>query len=411
MSVTVVVGAQFGDEGKGKIVDALVKKNGVRLVIRYNGGANAGHTVVIDDQTFKLHQVPSGIFHPGVTCAIGNGAVVDPIQLSNELNELQRRGVSTNNFFVSHRAHVVMPWHPLLDLAAEERRVEKIGTTGRGIGPCYEDKAARRGIRVGDLLDQATLRAKVQELWELKRSDLRDFPELLARLPSAEQILGNMALCAGQINPRVWDVDEMTRLRWRAGECILLEGAQGTLLDLELGTYPNVSSSLATSAGACVGSGLPPKAISKVICVAKAYTTRVGNGPFRTEQDNEIGERLRQQGQEFGTTTGRARRCGWFDAYMVKRSCEINGADGIVLTKLDVLTGFDPIRVAPHFIKYEPIDYYDCLPGWTESINDVTRWDDLHENARDYVKYLEQACGTDIIAVATGPSRDAVIWR
>jgi adenylosuccinate synthase len=423
-TATVIVGAQFGDEGKGKIVDELVSKRRFGMVIRYNGGANAGHTVVIGDKPpFKLHQVPSGIFHPEVHCAIGNGAVVDLVQLVEELDMLAAAGISTKGFWLSGNAHVVMPWHPMLDRMAETiRGKDAIGTTGRGIGPCYEDKAARRGIRVSDLRDEALLRDKVEKLRAMKRRDLLRIPDLADSLPPTDEIIATLRPAAKRLDSCVTDVGALARHVEMAGEAILLEGAQGTMLDLEIGTYPNVSSSYATSAGACVGSGLSPRSIREVLCVAKAYVTRVGSGPFPTELHDETGERLRALGHEFGTTTGRPRRCGWFDAVLLRHTCEVNGADGIVLTKLDVLSEFEDIGIA---VGYDcgnasatlveqmtaGTPAYRFVKGWKTPIADCTSWKKLPKKARDYVTLIEKLCGTKVVAVATGPSRSSIIWR
>jgi adenylosuccinate synthase len=427
MSATVIVGAQFGDEGKGKIVDELVTKRGFDLVIRYNGGANAGHTVIIDGKTFKLHQVPSGIFHPEVRCVIGNGAVVDPQQLVQELEGLTASGIDRSNFSLSANAHLVMPWHPLLDRAAEARRGKSaIGTTGRGIGPCYEDKAARRGIRVGELQgDHQQLLERVAALRDQKARDLSDIPSLLVLLPSVSDIMKSLGEAARRLDPHIHNTDALARRIYAQGGTILLEGAQGSMLDLEFGTYPNVSSSYATSAGACVGSGLPPKAIKEVLCIAKAYVTRVGGGPFPTELLDATGDKLRADGHEYGTTTGRPRRCGWFDAPLLAYTCELNGADGIVLTKLDVLSDFETIGFCTGYVDNDGIRYEKAVPGklgecrpvyaqvagWHTPIADCTSWDALPEKAKNYVEMVEAFCNTKVVAVATGPSRNSIIWR
>jgi adenylosuccinate synthase len=421
------VGAQFGDEGKGKIVDELVSKRHFDMVIRYNGGANAGHTVIIDDKTFKLHQVPSGIFHRSVLCAIGNGAVVDLLQLMQELENLALSGVNVDNFALSASAHLVMPWHPILDRAAEERRGKSaIGTTGRGIGPCYEDKAARRGIRVGELIgNRADLEQRVTVLHAQKMHDLLGQYPLQSLMPSIPEIMATLDWARIRLGPHIRDVDATARKVEREGGKILLEGAQGTMLDLELGTYPNVSSSYATSAGACVGSGLPPKAIKEVLCVAKAYMTRVGSGPFPTELLDATGEKLRTLGHEFGTTTGRPRRCGWFDAALLAHTCEVNGADGIVLTKLDVLSDFETIGFCVAYDLDENTRTSKAIPGrlaqstpvyaevegWNEPIADCNSWDKLPVKAQKYVELVEMFCETPVVAVATGPSRSSIIWR
>ncbi|HTM68119.1 MAG TPA: adenylosuccinate synthase [Candidatus Binatia bacterium] len=408
MSATVIVGLQFGDEGKGKIIDRAA--GDFDVVIRYNGGANAGHTVENALGVFKLHLVPSGIFNPAALCILGNGAVVDPDVLLKELDELAAAGVDTRNFRLSSRAHLVMPWHKVADKASEAAKGSAaIGTTGRGIGPCYGDKVARVGIRAGELCDPVSFAARIAASG---RGDA----------PSPEDILRWSARLA----PLIDDTDVLAREALARGKRVLLEAAQGTMIDLECGTYPFVTSSYATSAGACIGSGLPPTAIGKVVGVAKAYTTRVGNGPFVTELLDEIGERLRKAGNEFGTTTGRPRRCGWFDIPLARYAAEVNGTTEIVLTKLDVLSALPALKVCVGYVRGgmllsrppgPAVPYEGCkpayveLPGWSSPIAGVTRWDGLPPEARAYVEYLEAEVGVRIAAVATGPHRDAIITR
>jgi adenylosuccinate synthase len=412
MSATVVVGAQYGDEGKGRIVDWLAER--FRHVVRYNGGPNAGHTVVNDFGAFKLHQVPSGIFNPMAACYIGNGAVVSPTALANELTALRKREIPLGCFHLSHRAHLIMPWHVAQDRIEEALAGKSaIGTTGQGIGPCYAEKASRTGFRVEDLVAEGFwerfVMARLRKRNDLKRlypnarfgdlagSDDREAREEHKRLVEA-------------LAPHVTDVGVWLRAAWKRGEPILLEGAQAAHIDIENGAYPYVSSSVSTSAGACVGSGLPPKAIRRVIAVAKAYTTRVGKGPLPTELPGPLADELREAGKEFGTTTGRPRRCGWFDAYKTREACEINGADAVVLTKLDVLSSFKEITVAVD--DSDGPDYaYEKLPGWNKPIDGCRRWRDLPASARRYVERLEEAVGTPIAAVSVGPERGAIIVR
>lgn len=419
MSATVVVGLQYGDEGKGKIVDWLAEK--YRVIVRYNGGPNAGHTVVNDRGEFKLHQVPSGIFNPEARCCLASGAVIDSVQLVRELEMLAGRGVATEGFGLSERAHVILPWHQLADRLSEASRGGKaIGTTGRGIGPCYADKVNRTGLSVAAAIEAGAegLRqecdARVGQLARLyhgqdafRTGDVQA-QEMRHRAAEAYEALITLSLM-----DRVSDTDAVIRRAWKAGDPIMLEGAQGTMIDLNYGTYPYVSSSTSTAAGACIGSGLPPTAITRVIGVAKAYATRVGAGPFPTELTDASGDRLRALGKEFGTTTGRPRRCGWFDAADARYAAEVNGATEIVLTKLDVLSPFGTIRVATHRERDAAGDatYYEELPGWKTPIDGATSWSALPPAAKRYVARLEELIGVPITHVATGPGRQAIIER
>ena len=402
----VVVGLQYGDEGKGKIVDGLAQ--GADVVIRYNGGANAGHTVINDRGTFKLHLVPSGIFNPGAWCLLGNGAVVDPESLVQEMAVLLEHGVTLDKFRISDAAHVVMPWHRVMDKAQEIfKGAAAIGTTGRGIGPCYVDKVARVGIRMGELRDLGTLKSRVERLYARKLAEICALnPDVAMELPSVAEIMGTLTGCQHLLVPHIAATDELARDFNRQGKNILLEAAQGTLIDLEVGTYPYVTSSYATSAGACLGSGLPPNAITDVIGVAKAYTTRVGNGPFPGELCDDLGEKLRQAGNEFGTTTGRPRRCGWFNAAEVRRAAMINGCDEIVLTKLDVLSGFERIGIV---LGDSVPDNCMEWQGWCEPIAGIKDWKALPDAAKRYVNAIERFVGVPIGAVSTGAHRDDLI--
>ncbi len=414
----VVVGAQWGDEGKGKIVDVLAER--ADLVVRYQGGANAGHTVHTGAGEFVLHQIPSGIIQ-GAICLVGNGVVLDPETLFTELDALTARGVRTEHkLYVSDRAHLTLPFHKLLDRAREAK--EKIGTTGRGIGPTYEDKFGRRGIRVGDLRNLARARelvcARVQAANEFlglldspEQADAVEHVQLLERL--APRLLP-LAVDAGRV---VWEA-------LQRGESVLLEGAQGALLDVDHGTYPYVTSSNTTAGGAAVGAGIGPTAIDAVLGVVKAYTTRVGNGPLPTEAPPTLGERIRELGDEFGATTGRPRRCGWFDAVVVRYAVRVNGLTGLAVTKLDVLDSFPEIPVCVGYrLDGEPLDsmpaeverlarvepVYECLPGWQRSLSQVKRLADVPPAARAYLDRLQDLAHAPIRYVSLGTHRDQTI--
>jgi adenylosuccinate synthase len=415
----VVVGAQWGDEGKGKLVDVLAER--ADLVVRYQGGANAGHTVVIGDKQFVLRQIPSGILQPRVTCVIGNGVVLEPENLFVELDNLLERGIDTSGrLFVSDRAHLVMPYHKLLDAASE--RSQKLGTTGRGIGPAYEDKYGRRGIRVVDLrrLECArTLLAdrvrRANQLLELmgsaERANLDDHVSLLERL-------------APRLLPLAADTGLLVHRAVREGRRVLLEGAQGALLDVDHGTYPYVTSSNTTAGGAAVGAGIGPTGINGVLGVVKAYTTRVGNGPLPTEAESPYGERLRQLGGEFGSVTGRPRRCGWFDATVVRYAARVNGLTGLAVTKLDVLDAFAEIPVGTMYRldgqsceevpaevealgRVQPV--YEVLQGWQQPTGAARKLADLPPTARAYLDRLEALSGVPVRYVSVGTRRDQII--
>lgn len=415
----VVVGAQWGDEGKGKLVDVLAER--ADMVVRYQGGANAGHTVVTGETQFILQQIPSGILHPRVTCVVGNGVVLDPDQLFTELDQLSGKGIdTTGRLFVSDRAHLVLPYHKLLDAATEKS--QKIGTTGRGIGPSYEDKYGRRGIRVGDLRHLDCTRPVLAErvdranrLLEMmgtgERASLDAHVELLERW-------------APRLLPLTADTGLLVHRAVRQGRRVLLEGAQGSLLDVDHGTYPFVTSSNTTSGGAAVGAGIGPTAINGVLGVVKAYTTRVGNGPLPTEATDQDGERLRELGGEFGAVTGRPRRCGWFDATVVRYAVRVNGLTGLAVTKLDVLDTFAQIRVGTAYRldgdsceempsevdllgRVQPV--YEVLPGWQRSTADARKLADLPVEARRYLDRLEQLSGAPIRYVSVGTRRDQII--
>jgi len=420
---TVAVGLQFGDEGKGKIIDCLSEE--YDYVARFYGGANAGHTVSFDGKTFKLNLIPSGIFNPKAYNFLCSGMVIDPEKFTDEIIDLQKKNISIERLRISARAHIIMPWHKIID-AAKDAALGKqaIGTTGRGIGPCYADKASRIGIRVGELLDVKRLTEHIEWCYKLKEKEISLFEN--AKLPPLAQIIDDFKKHACNLSSFIADTEEKLRRALKNdNKKILLEGAQGAMIDIDNGTYPFVTSSSATSAGACVGAGLPPTAIDEIYGIAKAYITRVGNGPFVTELNDEIGETLRKNGNEFGTTTGRPRRCGWFDVPLARYTAELNGVTGIILTKLDVLTGISPIKVAtayrrermilPVLSPMHPLEecrpFYEEFEGWKEPIANVDSWDKLPPQAQRYVEELEKLIGFPIIAVATGPDRKAIIER
>ena len=415
-----VLGAQWGDEGKGKIVDLLTP--GFSIVARFQGGHNAGHTIYINGAKFILRLVPSGILHPGVTCVIGNGVVVDPEALFAELDELARNGIATRGrIVVSDKAHLILPYHRDLDLLSEARRGErKIGTTSRGIGPAYEDKIARRGIRVGDLIDPKGLEENVRDNVTARNRLVQD------STMDWKPVLAQLLKYAERMRPMIRDVSVLLNEATRARAAILFEGAQGTLLDIDHGTYPFVTSSNASIGGVCTGLGIPPKAIGHVLGVAKAYTTRVGEGPFPTELFGEMGNRLRETGSEYGAVTGRPRRCGWYDAVAVRYAARINGLDGLALTKLDVLDGLDRIDICTAYrsgtrtltefpsdvgqlAQCEPV--YESLPGWVAPTKGIRRFEALPQAARDYIARLEEVSGVRAAIVSTGSERDDTIVR
>jgi adenylosuccinate synthase len=415
----VVVGAQWGDEGKGKVVDALAER--AELVVRYQGGANAGHTVDAPGGEFVLHQIPSGILHPGTRCVIGNGVVLDAETLFHEIDALVQRGVAIEGrLTVSDRAHFVLPYHKLLD--SESARSRKIGTTSRGIGPAYEDKVGRRGVRVGDLRHPAIVAKLVKagceranQMLELSGSPKRCVADEVARA---------LLDLAPRLMPFVADAGKLVWESLAGGGNVLLEGAQGALLDVDHGTYPFVTSSHTTAGGAAVGAGIGPTAIDAVLGIVKAYTTRVGNGPLPTEADPAEGERLRTLGAEFGATTGRPRRCGWFDAVVVRYAVRVNGLVGLAVTKLDVLDTFETVPVCTHYRldggrlddlpdnvaaleEVQPV--YELMPGWQRSTADARRLEDLPDAARRYLDRLEELAGAKVRYVGVGTRRDQLI--
>ncbi|MBW1604575.1 adenylosuccinate synthase [Streptomyces sp. JJ66] len=421
MPALVLLGAQWGDEGKGKATDLL--GGSVDYVVRFQGGNNAGHTVVVGDQKYALHLLPSGILSPGCTPVIGNGVVVDPAVLLSELHGLNERGVDTSKLLLSGNAHLITPYHTEIDKVTERfLGKRKIGTTGRGIGPTYADKINRVGIRVQDLFDESILRQKVDAALDFKNQVLAKLYN--RRSVSAEQVVEELLGYADQLRGYVCDTTLVLNNAIDEGKVVLFEGGQGTLLDVDHGTYPFVTSSNPTAGGACTGAGVGPTRINRVIGILKAYTTRVGAGPFPTELLDEDGEKLRTIGGEKGVTTGRDRRCGWFDAVIARYATRVNGLTDFFLTKLDVLTGWEQIPVCVAYevegrrvteLPYSQSDFhhakpvYEYLPGWTEDITQATSFADLPKNAQAYVKALEEMSGAPISAIGVGPGRDETI--
>jgi adenylosuccinate synthase len=419
----VIVGAQWGDEGKGKITDLLAER--ADAVVRFQGGNNAGHTIVRRGEVWKLHLMPSGILYPGKLCVIGNGVVIDPKVLTDELDELRGRGVDTSALRISANAHMIMPYHMMLDDAGEARLGKlKIGTTRRGIGPCYADKASRIGIRVQDLLDEKILKQKIVAALEPKRLALRPF----ARDPRLDlQTITEEYLAYGRrLSEHIQDTARLVWDKLDADATVIFEGAQGALLDIDHGTYPFVTSSNPVAAAACIGSGVGPKDIDEVWGISKAYSTRVGSGPFPTELHDELGLLLQERGGEFGTTTGRARRIGWLDLVALRYAARINSLTALVLTKLDVLTGLDTIKVCTSYLGEDGAEFdhfpyhqsvlhhthgaYEELPGWSEPIGEATSEDELPENARRYLAFVEEFVGVPIVLIGVGAGREQTIW-
>ncbi|HKL17919.1 MAG TPA: adenylosuccinate synthase [Halalkalibaculum sp.] len=422
MSIRVVVGAQWGDEGKGKIVDHLSKE--ADYVVRYQGGANAGHTLKFDGKKVVLHLIPSGIFNGDARCIIGNGVVIDPHALLDEIENIESMGFNLEGrLFISNAAHIILPYHQTLDQIKEKHRGdEAIGTTGRGIGPAYVSKVSRVGIRAGDLFHPEVLKQKIE-------SNLADINKALEFIYGEEPmdpkpILDNALEAADELCPYVSNTSNILHQAIENKESILLEGAQGSLLDIDHGTYPYVTSSSPTSGGACTGSGIPPTAIEKVMGISKAYCTRVGNGPFPTELLDESGELLREKGQEFGATTGRPRRCGWIDLVALKYAVRTNGINELALTKMDVLNGFEEIKLCTGYdINGEHTDIfsldlsdieavkpvYKTMSGWQEDINLCSTVDELPEEAKNYLRFVQDYLGVDLKILSTGPNRTETI--
>ncbi len=424
MSTLIVLGSQWGDEGKGKIVDLFSQK--FDFVTRYQGGHNAGHTVQVGDQKFVLKLIPSGVLHPNVRVVIGNGVVIDPRALLDEIEMLERAGIDPRRqVSISSRAHVIFPFHRLVEKVSEARpdRVA-IGTTSRGIGPCYEDKIARRGIRVADLLNTGNFETLYALLAEDKQTLANAFG--IKGVINYDEILADYKRMAEKIRPMVCDTAQLLNDAIRLGKRVLFEGAQGTMLDIDHGTYPFVTSSSAAAGGACTGTGVPPTSIDGIVGVSKAYITRVGGGPFPSEDKGEDGEKIREAGLEFGSVTGRARRCGWFDIPLMRYTAMINGFDSLIVTKLDVLDGFDEIKVCTAYKAHgvvietmpaenllleqiEPV--YETLPGWPEPTSGITTFSELPKNAKDYIEFLERRTGVEVGCVSTGPERMETIIR
>jgi len=445
MPGVVIVGAQWGDEGKGKVTDLLAER--AEVVVRFQGGNNAGHTIVRDGQEFKFHLIPSGILHPQKTSVIGNGVVLDPHILLGEIDGLRRRGIDVGNLRISANAHLIMPYHVLLDTAGETKLGKlSIGTTRRGIGPCYADKALRLGIRVQDLLDEKILRTKIRAALEPKQQALRELSVQRRKLRKEAGEGADREAIEDAPDPRL-DLHTMTeehvsyghrlephiadtaRLCWEAldkGQTVIFEGAQATLLDLDHGTYPFVTSSNPIAGAACVGAGVGPTDIDEVWGIAKAYTTRVGAGPFPTELHDEVGDQLLEQGREFGTTTGRRRRCGWIDLVALRYAVRLNRMSALTITKLDVLSGIDPLRLAVRYRSkegavFEDFPYhqsilhsaepeYEELSGFDADISGARSEDDLPAAAREYLRYIAAAVGVPIRLVGVGADREQVVW-
>ncbi len=422
MSNTCVIGLQWGDEGKGKIIDILAKD--YDIIVRYQGGGNAGHTLIIGDEKYIFHLIPSGILHPGKKCVIGNGIVLDPKLFLDEIDGLSKRNINVNgNLFVSDRAHVVLPYHKKLDLLIEKQKgVSMIGTTGRGLGPCYTDKIERTGIRIAELLNKDQFKEKLKIIVEEKN---RLFVNLYNDEPlSWEDIYEEYSVYADKISPFVCDTVDLMARAINENKKILFEGAQGTLLDVDFGTYPYTTSSNAAAGGVSSGLGVSPKQIHNIIGITKAYTTRVGSGPFPTEVDGEHGEHIRKKGGEFGSTTGRPRRCGWFDAVAIQHSVRISGVDSLIVTKLDVLDDQDTIRICTGY-KYEnkvfknfPADIeilnncepaYEEVSGWQEDTSKVRSLEGLPEKAINYIRTIENIVGVKVDMVSVGPERLQII--
>ncbi|MBI4876322.1 MAG: adenylosuccinate synthase [Acidobacteria bacterium] len=419
MSNLVVLGAQWGDEGKGKVVDLLSER--FQVVARYQGGHNAGHTVYIGERKFVLKLIPSGVLRPGVRAVIGNGVVIDPAALLEEIDALEAAGIDVRGqLCISNRAHVIFPFHRMVERVSEGRpdRVA-IGTTSRGIGPCYEDKIARRGIRMADLVDPESLATLYRSLAEDKNTTARAFG--VGEEFDYDGILARYRAMADRLRPLVCDTAKLLNDAIGQGQNILFEGAQGTMLDVDHGSYPFVTSSSAAAGGASVGTGIPPTRIHGVLGVSKAYITRVGGGPFPTEQDNPAGERLRKAGNEYGAVTGRPRRCGWFDVPLLRYTGMVNGFDSLIITKLDVLDELDRIpvcvayRVGGRTVDSMPatqreIDLiepvYEELPGWKCSTRGISQWESLPPRAKDYLKFLEERTGIEAGCISTGPERN-----
>jgi adenylosuccinate synthase len=426
MSTLVVVGSQWGDEGKGKITDLLSKE--ADIIVRYQGGSNAGHTVVKGNEQYIFHLIPSGILHQGVKCLIGNGVVIDPQSLLQEIESLKKKNIEIDdNLFIDFKAHVVFPYHKILDEIKENKRgKDKIGTTKRGIGPAYVDKIARTGIRMIDMIDRKSLSKKI----EINLNEKNDIFEKLYGLKISNQekkdILKKYIEYGQLLKKYVIDVSLHLNQAINEDKKILFEGAQGTLLDIDHGTFPYVTSSNPIAGGACTGTGVGPTKINKVMGITKAYTTRVGRGPFPTELTGELGEHMRQKGGEFGATTGRPRRCGWFDVVLVNYAVRINGMDSMVLTKIDVLSDFEKIKICTSYkyngdiIKEFPVNIetlQNCIPiyeemeGWKGDVSQITKYENLPKQLKAYISRIEESVKTKVVIISVGPKRSQTIFR
>ena len=423
MSSIAVLGAQWGDEGKGRIVDLLSGQ--VNMVVRFQGGNNAGHTVIKGDQVFKLHLIPSGILYPEVICIIGDGVVLNPAVIIEELDDLHKKNINTENLRISCKAHMVMPYHIILDKAREHRLGKsKIGTTHRGIGPVYADKASRSGIRVQDLLDRKIFRTKLEEELALKNAIIEKVYNM--KPLEIEEIYEDYLLYGERIGKYIVDTTFLINQYLDNNKSVLFEGAQGTMLDIDQGTYPYVTSSSTTAGGVCVGAGIGPGRLDEVLGIAKAYTTRVGSGPFPTEIEGNIGEELREKGHEYGTTTGRSRRCGWIDTVVLRYSAMLSYIDSIALTKLDILSGIEKIKICTAY-KYEDKTYSDlpshqtilhkCKPqyieleGWKEDITGIKNYEKLPVQARKYIEKIEELVKVSVSMISVGPERSQIILK
>jgi len=420
MPTLVIVGAQWGDEAKGKMVDALGESSD--YVVRFSGGNNAGHTVVVDGEVFKFHLIPAGILHPGVTAILGSGMVICPRSLLEELSKTREKRANLGKLLISSSAHVVFPYHQRLDELEESARGENpIGTTSRGIGPAYQDKVARIGIRMAEFVDPAIFPKRFKELVSYKNKLMEMFnaPGL-----DFDKLLVEYSAYAEQLRPFVIDTDPIVQEAVLSRKKVLFEGAQGAFLDLDSGTYPYVTSSHPVAGGACIGTGIGPRMIDSVLGVCKAYCTRVGAGPFPTELHNEIGQAIRDKGMEYGTTTGRPRRCGWMDLVALKQSCRLNSLSGLILTRLDVLSGLSEIKAAIGYeldgkqIGHVPssadelariVPIYQTFPGWKEELQAIRKWEELPQGAKDYMKFLEEFTETPIAILSIGPGREQTI--
>jgi len=420
-STITVVGSQWGDEGKGKITDFLAQKADV--IVRYQGGPNAGHTVVVEKEVYKLHHLPSGILYPGKKCILGNGMVLDPVILQNELESLKQRGIVPDKLFISDRAHLIMPYHKKLDeLEENSRSTQKIGTTKRGIGPAYVDKISRQGLRCGDFQNEEALKEKLARILRAKN-------EIFSKMYgeegiTMEELEAEYLPAARKLLPYITDVSLLLAEELEKGSKILFEGAQGTMLDIDHGTYPYVTSSSPVSGGVSIGAGVPPSRIGKVLGVAKAYTTRVGEGPFPTELKDHIGDRIREKGREYGTTTGRPRRIGWLDLVALKHACRLNGFNRLAITLFDVLSGLETLKMATAYryrdtlVEHFPANLHileQCNPvyielsGWEKDISEVKTFADLPPEAQNYLRTLEEFLKVKIALVSVGPRRDQTI--